>query len=99
MDIPPSKLEDPRYAAFAWERYRALMGWMAGASTIAVIVGLGALRWVAGPIPWPMMIAASLGIFFSVLLAAALMGLVFLSSGTGHDESIRDPFADEDRAA
>jgi hypothetical protein len=28
------------------------------------------------------------------MLMAALMGLVFLSSGTGHDESIEDPFED-----
>jgi len=29
------------------------------------------------------------------MLTAALMGLVFLSSGSGHDEAIDDPFADE----
>jgi hypothetical protein len=27
-------------------------------------------------------------------MAAALMGLVFLSSGSGHDEAIDDPFED-----
>jgi hypothetical protein len=41
-----------------------------------------------------MMIATALGIGGAVLLTAALMGLVFLSSGSGHDESIEDPFAD-----
>ena len=30
-----------------------------------------------------------------MMLMAALMGLVFLSSGTGHDESIVDPLEDE----
>ena len=30
-----------------------------------------------------------------VLLGTALMGLVFLSSGTGHDESIEDRLEDE----
>jgi hypothetical protein len=30
----------------------------------------------------------------TIMLMAALMGLVFLSSGTGHDESIEDPFED-----
>ena len=49
--------------------------------------------------PWVMMISTAGGIFFTVLLAAALMGLVFLSSGTGHDESIRDPFTDMNDAA
>ena len=33
-------------------------------------------------------IAVALGIGFTMLLASALMGLVFLSAGTGHDDSI-----------
>ena len=108
MDIRTSSLEDPRYAAFAWGRYRSLMWWMAmasgaaaiaGNSDITAIAGLAVLRWLTGPMPWPMLIGTACGIFFSVLLAAALMGLVFLSSGTGHDESIRDPFADMNDAA
>lgn len=99
MDIRPSSLEDPGYAAFAWRRYRSLMGWMAGASGLAAIAGLAILRGLIGPMPWVMMISTAGGIFFTVLLAAALMGLVFLSSGTGHDESIRDPFTDMNDAA
>jgi hypothetical protein len=31
----------------------------------------------------------------AIMLTAALMGLVFLSSGSGHDEAIDDPFEDE----
>ena len=96
MDIRPSSLEDPGYAAFAWGRYRSLMWWMAGASTVAVVVALGTLRLFIGPIPLPIMITTAGGIFFSVLLAAALMGLVFLSSGSGHDEAINDPFEGEE---
>lgn len=75
------------------------MWWMAAASGAAVIGGLVVLRWMVGAMPWPLMIGTACGIFFTVLLAAALMGLVFLSSGTGHDESIRDPFADMNDAA
>lgn len=92
MDIKPSHLEDPGYSAFAWSRYRKLMWWMVLASTLSVFAGLGILRLLIGPIPWPMLIATAGGVFFSVLLAAALMGLVFLSSGSGHDEAINDPF-------
>ena len=33
-------------------------------------------------------IASALGIGFTMLLGGALMGLVFLSSGTGHDEAV-----------
>ena len=91
----PSALDDPDYAAFAWARYRRLMLWMVLASTVAVVGGLGLLWYLAGPIPWLMLLLTALGIFFSVLLAAALMGLVFLSSGSGHDESIIDPFEDK----
>lgn len=96
MNVPPSTLEDPDYAAYAWARYRRLMIWMVFASTTSVIVGLGVLWLLVGPVPWPMLLWTSLGIFFSVLLAAALMGLVFLSSGSGHDESILDPFEGQD---
>jgi hypothetical protein len=94
MEVRTSRLEDPDYAAFAWDRYRALMRWMALASLVAVVGGLGILRIVTGPIPWLMLIFTAGGIFFSVLLAAALMGLVFLSSGSGHDDAIVDPFED-----
>lgn len=90
-----SSLDDPDYASFAWGRYKKLMWWMSLASLAAVIGCLGLLWALIGPIPWPMMLFTALGVFFSVLLAAALMGLVFLSSGTGHDEAIIDPFADD----
>ncbi len=95
MAVKPSNLDDPGYAGFAWSRYRRLMWWMALASTLSVLAGLAALYLIIGDIPLHMLIATAGGIFFSVLLAAALMGLVFLSSGTGHDESIDDPFADD----
>lgn len=96
MDTRPSALDNPDYAGFAWERYRKLMLWMTLASTLAVVGGLGILWAMVGPIPWVIMGLVAGGIFFSVLLAAALMGLVFLSSGSGHDESILDPFDGEE---
>jgi hypothetical protein len=40
-------------------------------------------------------IATAGAIFGAIMLTAALMGLVFLSSGSGHDEAIDEPFADE----
>lgn len=88
-------LDDPDYARFAWGRYRQLMLWMTLASALTVVAGLGWLRLVWGPMPLLGMIFAAGGIFFSVLLAAALMGLVFLSSGSGHDARIADPSRDE----
>jgi hypothetical protein len=87
-------LDDPDYARFAWDRFRKLMIWMALASTLAAIGGLLFLHATIGPVPLHMAIATGLGTFASVMLAAGLMGLVFLSAGTGHDETIVDPFED-----
>ena len=65
----PHGLNDPRYAAFAWARYRRLMAWMALATVIIVAGAIG-------------------GFGGTAMLTAALMGLVFLSSGSGHDEDV-----------
>ena len=87
-------LDDPEYARFAWGRFRRLILWMTLASTTAAAVGLAVLDFLVGPLPIHMAIATGLGTFFSVMLAATLMGLVFLSNGTGHDDTIVDPFED-----
>lgn len=90
----PSPLEDPRTAAYAWARYRRLMWWMAGAAALAVVAAILFLYDRNGAASIHLYIAASLGVFISVLLGAALMGLVFLSAGSGHDESITDRLGD-----
>jgi hypothetical protein len=72
-----------------------LMRFMILAAFISVVVGLSALRWMIGPIPIHMAIATAGGVFFSVLLGAALMSLVFLSHGTGHDAAVENPFDEE----
>lgn len=90
MAEPRPDLDDPDYARFAWARYRHLMRWMVLVAALAVIASLTALWIYNGPIPIHMMIATIAGVGASVLLAAALMGLVFLSSGSGHDERIDD---------
>ena len=87
-------LDDPDYARFAWGRFRKLMIWMVFASTVTAIGGLFLLHAIIGEIPFHMAIATGIGTFVSVMLAAALMSLVFLSNGTGHDDSIQDPFED-----
>jgi hypothetical protein len=92
-----SNLDDPKYAAFAWDRYWRLMRWMVLASAIAAVASLYILYRMTGPLPIPMIIATGVGVFASVILAAGLMGLVFLSNGSGHDDSISDPFEDLDK--
>ncbi len=94
--VNQSDLDDPDYARFAWKRYKRLMWWMVLASAGAAAIGLGALYLAVGAMPLLGTLFAAGGIFFSVLLAAALMGLVFLSSGSGHDDKIDDPTRPEE---
>ena len=91
----PSQLEDPDIARHAWRRYRRLMLWMAGAAFVTTTVALTVLRIRNPDASIHLYIAAAAGIFLSVLLGTALMGLVFLSAGTGHDEAIEDRLEDE----
>ncbi len=59
--------------------------------TLAVLAAaLGALYALGALVSIHVVIASILGIGLMTMLAAALMGLMFLSSGTGHDESIDD---------
>ena len=73
------------------------MRWMGGAALFAVLAAFIYLYNSADSetVSIHMYIAAALGVFFSVLLGAALMGLVFLSSGTGHDEAVEDQLDQE----
>ena len=86
--IRPSPLDDPDYAEFAWARYFRLLRWMALFTACVVAACLAYLHEVVGDVPIHLYIAATLGISLTMMLMAALMGLVFLSSGTGHDEAV-----------
>ena len=83
-----SPLDDPQAAAFAWARYRRLMRLMFGITVATVIIAIAVIYKEVGAVSPHFFIAAALGIGFSMLLMSALMGLVFLSSGTGHDEAV-----------
>lgn len=93
--IPKSPLDDPDQAAFAWARYRRLMRWMTAVTLTMVVLAVILLYWSNGFVSVHFYIATALGIGFAMLLMSALMGLVFLSSGTGHDDSIIDPLDEE----
>jgi hypothetical protein len=88
-------LDDPEYAAFAWARFRRILWWMAGASLIAVALAELWLWWTMEKLDWFTAIATAIGFFVTIMLTAALMGLIFLSSGSGHDEQVIDPLKDE----
>ena len=89
-----SPLDDPGTSAHAWARYKRLMKWMTAFTLTVVVATLGAFYWYSGGVSIHFFIATALGIGFMMMLTAALMGLVFLSSGTGHDESVSDSTAD-----
>lgn len=63
---------------------------MAMFTAAVIVVALGVLYAQGALVSIHFVIATILGIGFTMMLMAALMGLVFLSSGTGHDESIDD---------
>lgn len=88
MSDDPHGLDDPEYAAFAWARYRRLLGWMALAAAVVVGIAVWLLDLWYGPLSWVAIFAAIGGFGGTIMMAAALMGLVFLSSGTGHDEDV-----------
>lgn len=89
-----SPLDDPEKAAFAWARYRRLMRFMFGVTVGVVAIALALLYKYNGAVSVHFYIAVALGIGFSMLLTSALMGLVFLSNGTGHDESVDNRMPD-----
>jgi hypothetical protein len=74
---------DPR------RRFRVLL-WSALAAS-ALLTPL-ALAWLAadGPLRLHVALSVTLGITLSLLLAAALMGLVFWSAASGHDERVAE---------
>jgi hypothetical protein len=95
--IPLSPLDDPEQAAYAWARYKRLMRFMVLITLTVIVIALVFLYRSNGLVSIHFYIATALGIGFAMLLMSALMGLVFLSSGTGHDEAILDPLAEEDK--
>ena len=88
-------LDDPQIAATAWSRFRRIMKWMALGGALCVGLALLALRIWAGPMPLHMILATAIGVWLTFMLATGLMALMFLSSGTGHDDQVIDPLKDE----
>ena len=94
--VKPSPLDNDATSRVAWARYRRLMRGMTIVSAAAVVLALAWLHFtLPGGLTIHMIIATTAGVGLSVMLGAALMGLVFLSSGSGHDEAIEDPFEND----
>jgi hypothetical protein len=84
----PTPAEEQARTALAWLRYKKLMSWMALAALIAVLLALLYLQLSLGAVPIHMLIATVAGVGLSVLLGTALMGLVYFSNHSGHDDIV-----------
>lgn len=85
-----SPLDDPETAAHAWGRFRRMMRTMFVFTLLLVVLALAALYKSGDAVSVHFYIAVALGLGLTMLLTAGLMGLVFLSAGTGHDDSVGD---------
>ncbi len=95
--VRKSPLDDPRNAAFAWKRFKRIMRAIA-LLALALIAAAFVVIWLSGePVSIHFYAAVAIGIAFTLLLTGGLMSLVFLSSGTGHDEAVEDPLDDRRR--
>jgi hypothetical protein len=87
-------LSDPRAARFAWHRFRRILWYMNLAAIACGSVSVGIIWINSGTLPLIFAILTFAGIYLTILMASALMGLMFLSNGTGHDDDVMD-FAEE----
>jgi hypothetical protein len=72
--------------AEAWARYRRLLRAMLLVVAVVLVLAFAWLAATGTPMPAHFVIAVSLGVAASLMLTAALMGLLFLSSSTGADD-------------
>lgn len=64
--------------------------WMFVVGIVAAVIAIWLVGRAYGTLGWIASLAVVGGVVGSVVMAGALMGLTFLSSGTGHDEAV-DP--------
>jgi membrane protein YdbS with pleckstrin-like domain len=77
--------------AEAWRRFRRLMLLMLVASALVLALALAWLAATGTPLPWPFVAAVAVAVVGSMMLAAALMGLVFFSNASGADSAPEEP--------
>jgi hypothetical protein len=92
--VPPRRGPDYERAAAAWASYRRFMRWMI---LLALIVAGLSVAWLAqdGDLHLHMVIATIAGVGLTMLVGTGLMGLVFLSNRTGHDDEVQGGQDDE----
>lgn len=83
-------LDDPRNAVHAWARFRRILVAMGAAAMTCALLVVAFLWWRDGPLPLVFVGLTIAGVWATIMMAALLMGLMFLSSGTGHDDQVED---------
>jgi preprotein translocase subunit SecF len=104
MEAMPSHDPSPRKgkpdhgrAEAAWKRYWTIMRWMALLSVVTVLLSLIYLKSAGRPLSIHMMIATIAGVGLTVMVAAGLMGLLFVSNRSGHDDEADLGGRDDDK--
>lgn len=82
---------DPTPRGAHWRRYRRLLALMFGLAVVVIGVALTVLHAEGVVLRLNFVIALALGIGVSLMLAGALMGLLFVSANSGHDDSVERP--------
>jgi len=86
--IPTPKSDTPDFDA--WQQFRKLIVW---SFAFGVAAAVAALWWISAngtPLRLHLSVALGGGILLAVLLAGGLMGLVFVSNRSGHDQEVHD---------
>ena len=94
--IPRKVKPDHGRAAAAWQRYWAIMRWMALLAVVTVLLSLIYLKSAGRPVSIHVTIATAAGVGLTVLVGAALMGLLFVSNRSGHDDEADGGGRDDD---
>lgn len=84
--VPPPNLT----RAKALSNFRRLMRWMVVLAVAMIGLALLTFRIMETPITMAMLIATIAGVGFSMLVGTGLMGLIFMSANSGHDDEAAD---------
>ncbi len=88
MNGPGPNPSESAAASAAWVPFWRLMRIVALCALLAVLAALGWLQVTGSPQRWELWLAVAGGVGGTVLLSGALMGLVFVSNRSGHDDSV-----------
>lgn len=78
----------PIAASAVWAPFWRLLRIVGLCALLAVLAALGWLYATGAPARWELWLAVAGGVGGTVLLSGALMGLVFVSNRSGHDNSV-----------